>query len=66
MEFGILVDAVLGMRRLAEEPQRLTPVAFNGRSSALLKGVTGEHVMILDGEALLSDSRLLVHEEKAA
>jgi purine-binding chemotaxis protein CheW len=65
MEFGILVDAVLGVRRLAADAGRLPAFTFTERRSEFLKGVTMEQVMILDGETLLSNPGLIVYEEMA-
>jgi len=63
MEFGILADVVLGVRNvLLSELQPSLPT-LTGIREEYLKGVTGERVVILDAEKLLSDKKITVHEE---
>jgi len=63
MEFGILADVVLGVRNvLLSELQPSLPT-LTGIREDYLKGVTGEQVVILDAEKLLSDKKITVHEE---
>jgi len=62
MEFGILADAVLGTRHIMfSEIQQSLP-GLTGIRAQYLKGVTKEHLIILDAEALLSDKNIIVHE----
>jgi purine-binding chemotaxis protein CheW len=63
MEFGILADAVLGVRTipLAElEPSLHT---LTGVREEYLKGVTKERTVVLDGKKLLGDRKIVVQEE---
>jgi purine-binding chemotaxis protein CheW len=63
MEFGILSDVILGVRNiLASELQPSLPT-LTGIREEYLKGVTGEQVVILDAGKLLSDKKIIVHEE---
>ncbi len=63
MEFGILADVVLGVHNvLLSELQPSLPT-LTGIREEYLKGVTGERVVILDAEKLLSDKKIAVHEE---
>lgn len=63
MTFGLVADAVVGVRSVA--PARLRPppdaLADNGRE--FLRGVTEQGVLILKTEELLSSRQLLVQEE---
>jgi len=63
MEFGILADAVLGVRwlslgRLLPSLPTLTDIR-----SDYLKGVTGDRLVVLDGGKILSDRGIVVHED---
>jgi purine-binding chemotaxis protein CheW len=63
MEFGILADVVLGMRRIMlREIQQSLP-GFTGIRAQYLKGVTQERVAVLDAGKLLSDKNIIVQEE---
>ncbi len=66
LEFGVLADAILGVRRVA--PSKLQPSlpTLTGIREEFLKGVTPERVVILDAGKLLSKSNLVVHEEVEA
>jgi purine-binding chemotaxis protein CheW len=62
LEVGILADAVAGVRALPlTEVQQLS--TLEGLSPDYLKGVTPEALIILDAEKILTDPRLIVHEE---
>ncbi len=63
MEFGILADAILGVRLIpVRELQPSLPTLTEVRAD-YLKGVTEERLVVLDGGAILSDRRIVVHEE---
>jgi purine-binding chemotaxis protein CheW len=63
MEFGILVDELLGTRSiLLSEVQPPLPT-LTGVREWYLKGLTRERTAILDGAKLLSDMNIIVHEE---
>lgn len=63
MEFGILADEILGTRtvQLAEVQPPLA--TLTGIREEYLTGVTRKRTAILDGAKLLSDKKLIVHEE---
>jgi len=66
MVFGILADAILGVRPIpASELQPSLPT-LTGIREEFLKGVTRERVVILDAERLLSSKDIIVHEEVEA
>ena len=63
MEFGILADAVLGLRSIpAGDIQSSLPTLTDVRGD-YLKGVTGDRVVVLDAKKILADSRIVVKEE---
>ena len=63
LEVGLLADAVAGVRAIpAPEVQAPLPT-LEGLSPDYLKGVTREALIILDAEKILTDPRLIVHEE---
>jgi len=65
MEFGILADAVLGVRTIPLAELHPSLPTLSGVREEYLKGVTKERTVVLDGMKLLSDRKLIVHEEIA-
>lgn len=65
MVFGLLAEAILGVR--AMPPTTLQPALpmLTGRRAAYLKGVTPERLVLLDAGILLADPTLRVREEVA-
>jgi purine-binding chemotaxis protein CheW len=63
MEFGILADAVAGERKIPAADIRTVPATLGGARERFIKGVTSERLVLLDGERLLSDESIVVHEE---
>jgi len=65
MEFGILADKILGVMQIPETKIQPSLPTLTGIRSAYLKGVTGDGVVILDGDKLLSDEKMLIYIETA-
>jgi purine-binding chemotaxis protein CheW len=63
MEFGILADALLGVRSIPIEEIQPSLPTLTGTREEYLKGVTKERLVILDAGRLLSDKKIIVHEE---
>lgn len=63
MEFGILTDAILGVRHIPLPDIQHDLPTLSGMREAYLKGVTGERIVVLDGAKLLHSERIVVHEE---
>lgn len=63
MEFGILADAIAGVRRVPRADLQAPPATFTGIREEFLVGVTQERLALLDLERILADPRLVVHEE---
>ncbi|MEK7437339.1 MAG: chemotaxis protein CheW [Pseudomonadota bacterium] len=62
MVFGMLADAILGVRRIAlAEIQPALPT-LTGIREKYLKGITPERTVVLDAEKLLTDEGIVVQE----
>jgi purine-binding chemotaxis protein CheW len=62
MEFGILADVILGVRKISLNELQTSLPTLTGIREKYLKGVTTERVVILDGEKLLMDKKIIVRE----
>ncbi|KAF0216064.1 MAG: purine-binding chemotaxis protein [Geobacteraceae bacterium] len=63
MAFGILADAVCGVRSIPLAELQPSLPTLTGVREEYLKGVTRERTVVLDGRKLLSDRKIIVHEE---
>lgn len=63
MEFGILADAILGVRVIAADAIGPPPPTLTGIGEEFLRGVTGERLVILDAARILADGNIMVHQE---
>jgi len=63
MEFGILADAILGVRNISLDDIQPPLPTLTGIREDFLRGVTGERAVILDAGKLLADKNIIVHEE---
>ena len=63
MEFGILADVILGTRTIPVRALQPSLPTLTDIRADYLKGVTAERLVVLDGEKIISDSRIVVHEE---
>lgn len=63
MELGIRADAILGIRSIPLDELQPSPPTLAGIRERYLKGLTKELVAILDIERLLSDKRIIVHDQ---
>lgn len=63
MEFGILADAVLEVRNIPLEKIQSGLPTLTGIREDYLRGITAEHLVILDAVKLLTDNNIIVHEE---
>lgn len=60
MEFGILADAVVGVRVIASTDLQPSLPTLTGVREEYLKGVTGKRVTVLDGKKLLNDTKIII------
>ncbi len=65
MVFGILADAISGVRRIAVTDIQLSLPTLTGVREEYLKGVTPGRLVILDAEKLLTDQSIVVQEQVA-
>jgi purine-binding chemotaxis protein CheW len=63
MEFGILADAVLGAGLVPLLDIQTSLPTFTGVRAEYLRGLTKEGLVVLDAEKILSDKKIIVHEE---
>ncbi|MCX6120563.1 MAG: chemotaxis protein CheW [Ignavibacteriales bacterium] len=63
MEFGILADVVEGTQSVALKEIMAAPPSVIGIGKKYLKGVTKEHIVLLDAESILNDEKIIVNEE---
>jgi len=62
MEFGILADVVEGTEMVARENILTAPPKGNGIGEKYIKGVTKEHIVVLNAECILNDQNIIVNE----
>jgi purine-binding chemotaxis protein CheW len=65
MEFGILADALIGVRRLAQEEVQAPLPTLTGIRADYLLGITRQRQVVLDGRRLLTNPALVVASEVA-
>jgi len=63
MVFGIVADAISGVRRIPHAGIQPSLPTLTGIREDYMLGVTAERVVILDAEKLLTDEKLIVQEQ---
>jgi purine-binding chemotaxis protein CheW len=63
MEVGILADNIHGVRRIPLRELQPSLPTLTGVRAEYLKGITGERLIVLDADKLLSDPKIVVQEE---
>ena len=63
MEVGILADTIHGVRRIPLRDLQPSLPTLTGVRAEYLKGITGERLIVLNADKLLSDSKIVVQEE---
>lgn len=63
MVFGVLVDVILGIRRLASREIQPSLPTLTGIRQDYLRGITPARTVILDAARLLADPRIVVREQ---
>lgn len=66
MSFGIFADAVSGVERIGAHEVAPPLTAIAGDRQAFLLGVTGEMVAVLDMDKIVSNKKIVVHEQVEA
>jgi purine-binding chemotaxis protein CheW len=63
MEFGVLADAIVGMKSLPLRELHPPPATFTGIREEFVTGITADRLALLDIGKILADRRIIVHEE---
>lgn len=63
MEFGILADVINGTRRIPLETIQSAPLTVTGIGAEYLKGVTADRIIVLNGDKILGDEKIVIYEE---
>ena len=63
MEFGILADMIQGTQLVSTNTIQTSLPNINGIGGEYLKGITAEHLIILDAKKILEDKRMIVNQE---
>jgi len=63
MMFGIVADAIGGVRRILRTDIQPSLPTLTGIREDYLQGVTAERIVVLDAGKLLSDEKLIVNEQ---
>lgn len=66
LELGLLADVMVGVRRVPLDRLQPSLPTLTGIRAEYLKGVTEERLVVLDLERLLSDPKIIVHDEVAS
>ncbi len=66
MAFGILADAILGVRRIPLAEIQPSLPTLTGIREKYLKGITPERTVVLDAGKLLADEEIVVQEQMGA
>jgi purine-binding chemotaxis protein CheW len=63
MEFGILADTILDYYPVSVDAIQTSLPNISGIGSEYLKGVTNEHLIILDAKKILEDKKIIINQE---
>jgi purine-binding chemotaxis protein CheW len=62
MSFGILADAITGVRRIPTADIQASLPTLRDIRTAYLRGVTSDRTVILDADKLLFDTNIIVRQ----
>ena len=63
LELGLLADVIVGVRSVAAESLQPPLPTLTGIRADYLKGIGEERLVVLDLDRLLSDPKIIVHED---
>jgi len=63
MEFGILADIIHGTRLISTEKIQAPPISTSGIGIGYFRGISNDHIIILDVEKILEDEKIVVNQE---
>jgi purine-binding chemotaxis protein CheW len=62
MAFGVLADRIIGVRQIPIDTLHASVPTLTGVRAAYLKGIDESGTIVLDGEKLLTDETLVIHQ----
>ena len=63
MEFGIVVDSITGITSIPSHKITPAPLTMTEFVRKYIKGITSDHLILLDAEQLLTDNSIVVNDE---
>ena len=63
LEIGLLADVIVGVRSMPVDSVQPSLPTLTGVRADYLKGVTAERLVVLDLDRILTDPKIVVHEE---
>ena len=63
LELGLLADVIAGVRTIPVDSLQPSLPTLTGIRAEYLKGVTAERLVVLDLDRILTDPKIIVHEE---
>ena len=63
MEFGILADIIHGVNSVSPDAIQTSLSSISDIGSEYLKGVTKEHLIILDAKKILEDEKIIINQK---
>jgi len=66
LELGLLADVIVGVRKVMADSLQPTLATLTGIHAEYLKGVDKDRLVVLDLDRILSDPKIVVHDEVAS
>ncbi len=63
LEFGLLADVIVGVRSVAADSLQPSLPTLTGIRADYLKGIGEQQLVVLDLDRILSDPKIIVHDE---
>lgn len=63
MELGILADDIIGISSVPLDTIKAVPSSISGIGKEYLRGVTKEHMIVLNAENILNDQKIIIDQE---
>ena len=63
LELGLLADVIVGVRSVAADSLQPSLPTLTGLRADFLKGVSDDHLVVLDLDRILLDPKIIVHDE---
>jgi len=63
LELGLLADVIVGVRKVAADSLQPTLATLTGIHAQYLRGVDPDRLVVLDLDRILSDPKIIVHDE---